>query len=125
MSSMKSRENTLRRARSERGQTFLVLVVFIAVLLLGMLGLATDYAQVWAHRPMVQGAVDAACQAGAADIYLNSIDPNAQSTYGFDLSWLGSSFNCSAKPNSAPCRYASLNGYSGSNVAVAPSSFSC
>ena len=117
-SNMNQRENIVRRARSEEGQTSLIVVVLIGLFLLGSVGLATDYAQIWAHRQMAQGATDAACQAAAADIYLNSIDPNAESTYGIDLSWLGSSFDCSAKPNSAACRYAGLNGYSGSNVSV-------
>src|SRR5437763_7492347 len=112
-----------RRACSERGQASLVIIIFLAVLLLGATGLATDYTQIWAHRQMVQGAADAACQAGAADVYLNAVDPAAQSVYGLDFSWVGSSFDCGSKPNSAPCRYASLNGYSGSNVAVSfPSS---
>ena len=116
--SMKSRHTSSRRAFSQRGQTFLVVVVFVAVFLLAVMGLATDYAQIWAHRQMAQGAADAACQAGAADVYLKAVDPSAQSAYGLDFSWVGSSFDCSTKPNSAPCKYASLNGYSGSNVAV-------
>src|SRR3989441_2347855 len=116
--SMKSRYTSSRRAFSQRGQTFLVVVVFVAVFLLAVMGLATDYAQIWAHRQMAQGAADAACQAGSADVFLNAVDPSAQSTYGLDFSWVGSSFDCSTKPNSAPCKYASLNGYSGSNVAV-------
>jgi Putative Flp pilus-assembly TadE/G-like len=107
-----------RRACSERGQAFLVIIIFIAVFLLGATGLATDYTQIWTHRQIAQGAADAACQAGAADLYLKALDPAAESTYGLDLSWIGSSFDCSSKPDSAPCRYASLNGYSGSAVAV-------
>jgi hypothetical protein len=43
-----------RRARSERGQAFLLIVVVVAILLLGVLGLGTDYAQIWAHRQMTQ-----------------------------------------------------------------------
>ena len=115
---MRGDANGSRRACSERGQASLVIVVFIAVFLLGATGLATDYTQIWAHRQMIQGAADAACQAGAADLYLKALDPAAESTYGLDLSWIGSSFDCSSKPDSAPCQYASLNGYSGSNVAV-------
>ena len=117
---MTGQEHCSRRARPERGQAFLVIVVFIALLLLGVLGLGTDYAQIWAHRQIAQGAADAACQAAAADVFLNAVDPAAQGTYGLDFSWVGSPFDCASKPNSAPCRYASLNGYSGSNVAVAP-----
>ena len=106
------------RACSERGQASLIIIVFIAIFLLGATGLGTDYTQIWTHRQIAQGAADAACQAGAADLYLKALDPAAESTYGLDLSWIGSSFDCSSKPGSAVCRYASLNGYSGSSVAV-------
>ncbi len=101
------------------GQTFLVIVVFIAVFLLAVLGLATDYSQVWAHRQMAQGAADAACQAAAADLFLNAIDPSASGQNGLQsFSWIGSPFNCSANASSPPCAYAALNGYSASNVSV-------
>jgi hypothetical protein len=110
---------------NETGQAFLVLVAFTAFFLLGMLGLSTDYAQIWAHRQMAQGAADAACQAAAADVFLAAVDPAAQGTYGLDFSWVGTGFTCAAKPNSSPCKYSSLNGYSGSNVVVSfPSSVS-
>ena len=113
-----ARRDVARRACSERGQASLVIIVFIALFLLGATGLATDYTQIWTHRQIAQGAADAACQAGAADLYLKALDPAAESTYGLDLSWIGSSFDCSGNPGSAVCRYASLNGYSGSSVAV-------
>src|SRR5882724_9282943 len=103
----------------QRGQTFLVIVVFIAVFLLAVLGLATDYTQVWAHRQMAQGAADAACQAAAADLFLNAISPAASGQNGLQsFSWIGSPFDCSTNAGSPPCAYAALNGYSGSNVNV-------
>src|SRR5438876_11734469 len=114
----------LHRANSpgkscERGQTFLVIAIFIAVFVLVMLGVAADYSQVWAHRQMAQGAADAACQAGAADLFLKGTDPTASTDFpGLDFSWIGSSFDCSTKPTSVPCKYASFNGYSGSTVSV-------
>src|SRR5207245_1586836 len=115
-----------RRWSSQRGQAFLAIVMFIAILLLAVLGLATDYTQVWAHRQMAQGAADAACQAGAADLFLKGTDPTASTDFPnppFDFSWIGSTFNCSAKPNSIPCKYALSNDYSASNVSVSsPSS---
>jgi len=122
---MKGDASGSRRACSEQGQASLVIIVFIGVFLLGATGLATDYTQIWAHRQMAQAAADAACQAGAADLYLKALDPAAESNYGLDLSWVGTSSDCSSIPGSAPCRYASLNGYSGSTVAVSfPSSVS-
>src|SRR5439155_14607342 len=110
--SMNGYESRSPRSHSERGQTFLVIVVFIALLLLGVLGLSTDYSQIWAHRQMAQGAADAACQAAAADVYLNAVDPAAQGTYGIDFSCVGTPFTCASKADSAPCKDASLNGYS-------------
>src|SRR5690349_24805173 len=123
LNSMKRDCSSLQRWHPQQGQAFLAIVIFIALFLLAVMGLATDYAQVWAHRQMAQGAADAACQAAAADVFLNAVDPSAQGSYGLDFSWVGSTFNCSTKPNSAPCKYAAINGYSGSSVAVSfPSS---
>jgi hypothetical protein len=114
-----NRNCSSRLGSSQRGQTFLVIVIFIAVFLLAVLGLATDYAQVWAHRQIAQGAADAACQAGAADLFLKGTDATASTDFPtLDFSWIGSDFDCSAKASSSPCRYASFNGYSGSNVSV-------
>src|SRR5689334_19223731 len=109
---------------AERGQAFLVIVVFVAVFLLVVLGLAADYTQVWAHRQMAQGAADAACQAGAADLYLQSVNSSASGSNGIgDFSWIGTGYDCSTNASSPPCAYAALNGYSGSSVQVSfPSS---
>ncbi len=116
---MKSHSTSSRRALSQRGQAFLVIVVFVGVLLLAVMGLATDYSQIWAHRQMAQGAADAACMAGAADLFLKGTDPTAAADFpALDFTWIGSTFDCSAKPTSVPCKYASVNGYSGSNVSV-------
>ena len=107
------------RFASQRGQAFLIIAIFIAGFLLAVMGLATDYGQVWAHRQIAQAAADAACGAAAADLYLVGTDPNASTDFpSLNFNWIGSSYNCSAKPNSPPCKYASLNGYSGSNVKV-------
>ncbi|HET9790958.1 MAG TPA: pilus assembly protein TadG-related protein [Candidatus Angelobacter sp.] len=109
-----------RRDSSQLGQTFIPIVIFIGVFLLAMLGVAADYSQVWAHRQMAQGAADAACEAASADLYLNSTDPSASGQNGLQsFSWISSSaFDCTTNTNSPPCRYASLNGYSGSSVHV-------
>src|SRR5438445_3795794 len=116
---MKRDCSSLQRWSSQQGQTFLVIVILIAFFLLAVLGLATDYTQVWAHRQMAQGAADAACQAGAADLFLKGTDPTASTDFpGLDFSWIGSTFDCSANPSSVPCMYASFNGYAGSNVSV-------
>jgi Putative Flp pilus-assembly TadE/G-like len=105
---------------SQRGQTFLAIVIFVAAVVLVMLGVAVDYTQIWAHRQMAQGAADAACQAGAADLFIDGTDPTASTDFpGLDFSWIGGSgFDCSSKPNTPPCQYAALNGYTGSKVHV-------
>src|SRR6266702_1955723 len=116
---MKRDGSSLRPWSPQRGQAFLIIVMLIAFFLLAVLGLATDYSQVWAHRQMAQGAADAACQAGAADVFLKGTDPTASTDFPtLDFSWIGSPFDCSANPSSVPCMYASFNGYSGSNVSV-------
>jgi hypothetical protein len=72
---------------SERGQAFLLIVVVrLRFCCLACWDWGTDYAQIWAHTPMTQGAADAACQAAAADLFLNAVDPEAESTYGIDFS---------------------------------------
>ena len=104
---------------SEQGQTVLAVAIFVSLLLLVILGVATDYAQVWAHRQMAQAAADAACEAGAADLFLNATDPSASGINGLQsFSWIGNPYNCGTNASSPPCRYAALNGYSGSNVSV-------
>lgn len=111
---------------SERGQAFLIIVVMIAFFLLAVVGLATDYSQVWARRQIAQGAADAACQAAAADLFLKGTDPTASTDFpGLDFSWIGTNFNCSTHTSSTPCQYASFNGYTGSSVSISfPSSLS-
>jgi Flp pilus assembly protein TadG len=119
------RKHVPRRASRQRGQTFIPIVFIIGLFLLAMLGIAADYTQLWAHRQMAQGAADAACEAGAADLYLNAIDPSASGQNGLQsFSWISSSgFDCTSNVNSPPCAYASLNGYTGSKVQVSfPSS---
>ncbi len=107
-----------QRAHSQRGQAFLIIVIFVGVFLLAVMGIATDYAQIWAHRQIAQGAADAACQAGAADLLLYFED--FTSTYSTaNAAWIGTAYNCSAHTTSSPCKYAAQNGgYTGSNVSV-------
>ncbi len=75
-------------AHSQRGQAFLIVAIFVGIFLLAVMGLATDYAQLWAHRQIAQGAADAACQAGAADLFLQYNSPTPPS--GISYSWFSS-----------------------------------
>ena len=107
------------RRPGESGQTTVAVLIFLAAFLLGILGFATDYAQIWAHRQMAQAAADAACQAGAADLFLNySNSAGASSDYGLNFGWIGSDFNCLPSSTDPVCKYAAINGYS-TNVRVA------
>ena len=119
-----NRHRSSRKRSSQHGQTLIPIVIFVGLFLMAMLGVAADYTQVWAHRQMAQGAADAACEAGAADLYLNAVDPSSSGQNGLQsFSWIGADFDCSTNASSPPCRYATLNGYSGSNVHVSfPSS---
>ena len=51
----------------ESGQTVIVFVVILAIVLFAFIGFAVDYSSLWFHRQMTQTAADAACQAGAMD----------------------------------------------------------
>jgi hypothetical protein len=118
------RYRSSQKRSSQRGQTLIPIVIFIGLFLMAMLGVATDYTQVWARRQMAQGAADAACEAGAADLYLNAVDPSSSGQNGLQsFNWIGADFDCSVNASSPPCTYATLNGYSGSKVHVSfPSS---
>lgn len=105
--------------KNERGQTFIPIIMIIGLLLLAVLGVAVDYSQLWAHRQMAQAAADAACQAGAADLYLDAVDSTISGTNGLgSFNWIGTTFDCSTGGSTPPCKYASFNGYSGANVKV-------
>lgn len=122
---MSFRRRTTRQQPSDSGQTFVLVVIFIGIFVAGAIGFATDYTQLWAHRQIAQTAADAACQAGAADIFLQYQNPSATTAYGIDFGWIGTGYDCSTHATSPPCQYASLNGFSGSKVAVSfPSSIS-
>src|SRR5690348_15572703 len=110
---------SLHSRRREQGQTLIPIMIMIGLFLLAILGVAMDYSQLWAHRQMAQAAADAACQAGAADLYLNATDPSVGGQNGLqNFSWIGAAFDCSTGASTPPCQYASANGYTGANVHV-------
>ncbi len=108
-----------KRARGEEGQVSIFVVLVLLIFMLGFVGFAVDMTNLWFHRQMAQGAADAACQAGAMNLYYRAIGSPSQD------SWIplapGSTINCNptssdptpglASPGPTPCRYASLNGY--------------
>src|SRR5262249_21265271 len=83
-----------RRRQKEQGQALIPIIIMIGLFLLAMLGVAMDYSQIWAHRQMAQAAADASCQAGAADLYLNAVDPSVGGQNGLQsFTWIGSAFD--------------------------------
>ncbi|HEX3154185.1 MAG TPA: Tad domain-containing protein [Candidatus Angelobacter sp.] len=114
-----NRRLSWRKRSSQQGQTLIPIIIFVGLFLMAMLGVATDYTQVWAHRQMAQGAADATCEATAADLYLDAIDPTASGSGGLlPFDYIGTAFDCSTNTTSPPCKYAAFNGYSGTNVHV-------
>ena len=95
---------------NECGQAIVFIVLALSLFLLAAVGFAVDIANLWFHRQVAQNAADAACTAGAMDLYLS-----AQGTPmgGFTP---GTAFTCSSTPGAAPCQYAALNGYNGTGL---------
>jgi Putative Flp pilus-assembly TadE/G-like len=100
-----------RRRQTDAGQASIVVVLVLSLFLLAALAFAVDYTNIWFQRQQVQTAADAACQAGAMDIYELAAGvalPHA----GFTL---GTSGNCSSYGSAGPtmCWYAAKNGFNG------------
>jgi hypothetical protein len=109
----------LRQPNREAGQVAIVVVLLLGLFLLGFVGLATDYSNLWFHRQAAQGAADAACQAGAMDMLLvaESTPTGGSFTPGFTA---GTAFSCSGSPSPlpTPCWYAAKNGYDGAGFST-------
>ncbi len=58
-----------KRVRHEAGQASILVVLMLSLFLLAVLAFAVDYTNIWFQRQQMQTAADAACQAGAMDIY--------------------------------------------------------
>lgn len=95
------------RKRKESGQSLLLAIVGMSILLVGALGLSIDGAQLYAHRQMAQAAADAAAQAAMMSIF-NGTNVSGNTGY-FSTS---ASFNCTSTTTAeTPCAYARLNGF--------------
>src|SRR2546428_9181370 len=99
---MKRDCSSLQRSSSQQGQTFLVIVILIAFFLLAVLGLATDYTQLWAHRQMAQGPAHRATQGRAADGVLEGTDPTGRIPGVGFFSIDGSNLDSRLPPNFVP-----------------------
>src|ERR1051326_549983 len=94
----------------DAGQVTMMFAFMMGIFLLGFVGLATDYTNLWFQRQAVQGATDAMCQAAAVDLLLYAQGAQTN-TMGFTPS--GSVLTCSATPGAAPCKIANYNGFDG------------
>lgn len=96
------------RTDRESGQAVVTLVLLLGTFLLGVLGFAVDFANLWFHQQRAQAAADAACQAGAMDLLAISQGTGTATSAGFTP---GTSFDCASASTAAPCKYAALNNY--------------
>ncbi len=102
----------LPESEGEAGQSGIVLMVMLCVLVLSAAGLAVDVSNLWSHRQAAQAAADAACQAGALDLLTAAAGES--STYGPNPPNAGT---CTATTNSSICDYANYNGYNSAGPA--------
>jgi len=99
------------RCSAESGQTTILVILVLGLVLLGALGLGIDFSNAHYHRQWAQAAADSACVAGAMDLLVNAQGNNLG---GFPAGSPPAKFTCAEAPTSAVCQYAQLNGYNGS-----------
>ena len=119
MSSPNESSGASLRSSREAGQALVVMVFMLSLFLVAVLAFAVDYTNIWLQRQQAQTAADAACEAGAMDIYQLASGVSLPNM-GFAL---GTAGNCSSYSSSGPtmCWYANkngLNGYSGGTATV-------
>jgi hypothetical protein len=105
-----TREGT-KRNNGEAGQAAIVVVLILSLFLLAVLAFAVDYTNIWFQRQQVQTAADAACQAGAVDMYQLISGASFPPIHFVP----GTAGNCNAYSPDGPsmCWYASKNGFNG------------
>jgi hypothetical protein len=95
----------------DRGQAVILVVLAMSIFLLGFVGLATDYTNLWFRRQAAQGAADATCLAGGMDLLLYA---EGQATPKMNFTpQVGATITCASAPTAAPCIFAKRNGYDG------------
>src|SRR5947207_1288019 len=99
------------RCSAESGQTTILVILVLGLVLLGALGLGIDFSNAHYHRQWAQSAADSACVAGAMDLLVNAQGNNLG---GFPTGSPPATYTCADAPDSAPCKYVKLNGYDGS-----------
>lgn len=97
---------------ADDGQVAVLVVSAVTIFLLLFVGFGVDMTNLYFHRQAAQGAADAACIAGATDMFATA---NGAALGGFTS---GTAFDCATTPSASPCKYAALNGYSGAGLAT-------
>jgi Flp pilus assembly protein TadG len=100
------------RMAADAGQSVISLSLILGLFLIGMLGFAVDLTNVWFHRQAATAAADAACQAGALDLYAQAAGQTLNST-GFTG---GTNSDCAHSSSATMCFYAKENGYNGTGL---------
>ncbi len=100
-----------KRLRHQAGQASILVVLMLSLFLLAVLAFAVDYTNIWFQRQQMQTAADAACQAGAMDVY-QLASGQTLPNMGFVL---GTAGNCNSYSSNGPtmCWYANKNGFNG------------
>lgn len=93
--------------KNEAGQALLFYILVLGTFLLAALLFAFDLSNMWFHRQAAQSAADAACAAGAMDLYVDS-QGAATGHQGFTP---GTAYSCSSGATDSVCSYAAKNGY--------------
>ena len=102
----------------DAGQAVISLCLILGVFLIAMLGFAVDLTNIWFHRQAATAAADAACQAGALDMYAQAAGQTLNST-GFTP---GAASDCVHSSSATMCFYAKQNGYSGTGLTAGAAS---
>lgn len=93
-------------AFGDEGQVSILVVLLVCIFVLAFMGFGADMTNLFFRRQAAQGAADAACVATATDMFVNL---QGSGLGGFTT---GTAFKCTSSSTQAPCKYASLNGYS-------------
>ena len=106
------------RMAEDAGQAVISLCLILGVFLIAMLGFAVDLTNIWFHRQAATAAADAACQAGALDMYAQAAGQTLNST-GFTP---GTASDCVHSSSATMCFYAKQNGYNGTGLTAGAAS---
>src|SRR5579862_4586649 len=93
--------------KGEAGQALLFYILVLGTFLLASLLFAFDLSNMWFHRQAAQSAADAACAAGAMDLF---VDSQGAAT-GHQGLTPGTAYSCTTGSTDSVCSYAAKNGY--------------